>query len=309
MFESRSCPSEDVLLALLEERVDESLHSDVLEHAEVCERCSLRLQQLADSWSLGGLARAASAGHETLAIEQHLVDSPPNTPQARVVVPEQPPVLEGYADLELVSSGGMGVVYRGRDTTLNRSVAIKLLSVHASSSQRLWQRADREARMLARLAHPNVVAIYETGRWGDIPYLVMEWIPGVTLRERLSTGPLDDRSAAVIARQIAGALADAHAVGIVHRDLKPDNILLAPPTAAVDEETPKLIDFGLARTDDLENALTREGSVVGTPSYMAAEQTGLDPTLGGVGPATDIHGIGAVPPVWKSTGLRAWTCR
>ena len=237
---------------------------------------------------------ADPAGRNTLNFEQRLKALPPDLRPLPADVPDELPVIPGYDNLQLHASGGMATIYRARDAELGREVAIKLLSSHAIHSRTGRQRALREARLLARLAHPGVVTIHATGVWQERPYLVLEWIDGCTLQEKIDAGSLRPERAAEIARDLAQTLIGLHDAGIVHRDLKPDNVLLADPVAAGLPETVKLIDFGLARPDDASRELTIGDTVLGTPSYMAAEQTGLDPDLGETNPATDVHGIGCL---------------
>ena len=144
---------------------------------------------------------------------------------------------------EIVSplgAGGMGEVYRARDTRLGRDVAIKVLPQHLSAFPDLRLRMEREARSISRLNHPNICVLYDVGRDGDQDYLVMELLQGETLAERLTRGPLPATELLKIGSEIANALDRAHRAGIVHRDLKPGNIMLTPSGA-------KLMDFGLAR--------------------------------------------------------------
>ncbi len=187
------------------------------------------------------------------------------------------------------------MVYRAWETELNRPVAVKLLSAVALASPAARARARREALTLARLRHANIVQIYRSGEWNGTPYLVMEWMPGGSLQKLLEQGSLPERQAATLARDLALALCETHALAIVHRDLKPDNVLLLQASKPGEPPQAKLADFGLARPEgETSSNLTETGMIVGTPSYMAAEQTGLDTTLGGVGPATDVHGLGAI---------------
>jgi predicted Ser/Thr protein kinase len=171
-----------------------------------------------------------------------------------------------------LGKGGMGEVYKGRDTRLNRTVALKVLTGPIASDPLLRHRFDREARMISSLNHPHICALYDVGRQDGVDFLVMEYVEGETLATRLSRGaiPLDD--ALRYAIQIADALDKAHRTGIVHRDLKPANIMLAK--AGI-----KLLDFGIARleADATEGrltgtALTAEYVALGTPEYMAPEQ-------------------------------------
>lgn len=201
------------------------------------------------------------------------------------------PVLEGLRIEAEVGRGGSGIVYRAHQKLLDREVAVKVLSSEALTRGR--QRIEREARALGRLKHPHVVAIYEFGLINDVPYLVMEWLAGGSLQDRIDQGTLGVREAAHLLRQLAQAVEAVHALGIVHRDLKPANVLLelagsgAPLVA-------KLTDFGLAQDHCQQQRPSISGSVVGTPSYMAPEQTGLTEWPGESATACDIYGLGGI---------------
>ncbi len=289
------CPSRDELEALLDDRLPEPQRAKSLAHLNDCQPCSDTFSSLASTWSLGDAARGeAQAAANTLAFEARLKAQRPDPAAARAEIPPEPPEIAGYDSLELVTAGGMGVVYRARDTTLGRPVAIKLISAHAVHTASGRQRALREAELLARLSHPSICTIHAAGSWRDQPYLVMEWIEGPTLQDRIDEGPISPAGAARIARDLAEALSGVHAAGIVHRDLKPDNVLLVDVSEHRGAAIPKLIDFGLAHPDDTSQELTIGDTVLGTPSFMAAEQTGLDESLGPVTPATDIHGLGGL---------------
>ncbi len=175
-------------------------------------------------------------------------------------------------------SGGMGEVYRARDTRLNRTVALKVLPTHLSGNGELRQRLDREARAISSLQHPHICVLYDVGHQDGIDYLVMEYLEGETLAQRLERGFLPIEQVLKIASEIADALDKAHRQGVIHRDLKPGNIMLTKSGA-------KLMDFGLAKpasgvagTNDVLTAmtgsppLTTQGSIVGTFQYMAPEQ-------------------------------------
>jgi serine/threonine protein kinase len=148
--------------------------------------------------------------------------------------------LGPYEILAPLGAGGMGEVYRARDTRLGREVAIKVLPQQHSSNAEVRARFDREAKAVSSLNHPHICTLFDVGREGDTDYLVMELIEGETLAHRLLRGPLPIDQVLSIGAQIAGALARAHRAGIVHRDLKPGNIMLTKSGA-------KLMDFGLAR--------------------------------------------------------------
>ncbi len=207
--------------------------------------------------------------------------------------PVAPPSIPGLVDLELVRHGGMGVVFRAREVNLDRPVAVKVLSAASRLGPSMRLRAIRESLLMASLRHPNVVQVYRSGEVDGLPYLMMEWIAGGTLRDRIKVGLLSPREAAATVRHLAAAVAEAHSFQIIHRDLKPDNVMLVPAPGAEPGFIPKLTDFGLARRSDGE-ALTEPGLVCGTPGYMAPEQTGVAREAGELGPATDIHGLGAI---------------
>ncbi|MGH9867970.1 MAG: protein kinase domain-containing protein [Candidatus Polarisedimenticolia bacterium] len=186
--------------------------------------------------------------------------------------------LGPYEILAATGSGGMGEVYHARDTRLDRSVAIKVLPEPVLQDPGRRQRLEREARAISSLSHPNICALYDVGHQDGVDYLVMEYLEGETLAERLGKGPLPSDQVMRAALQIAGALDAAHRRGIVHRDLKPGNIMLTPTGA-------KLLDFGLAKAatpagmagglsaeHTQATPLTAEGTVVGTVPYMSPEQ-------------------------------------
>ena len=259
-------------------------------HLRDCPACTRRYEALTAAWSRTDLLSTAAdaAGHDTQAlIERLAATAPPREPGT------PPPAIDGLTELVEVGRGGMGIVYRARDSKLERTVAVKLLTSSAATPEgRL--RAEREARILARIAHPNIVRIHSVVEVEGSPAIVMEWIDGPSLVERGRQGRLPLREAVTVVHDLARAVDSVHAAGIIHRDIKPANVLLARP-AGDGRAVPKLIDFGLARPDSLgAAALTRQSVVIGTPSFMAPEQTGLDPTLGAVGPAADIHALGAL---------------
>ena len=184
--------------------------------------------------------------------------------------------LGPYEIRVLAGSGGMGEVYRGLDTRLNRTVAIKILPGRVATSPIRRARFEREARAVSRLSHPHICAIYDVGESDGVPFLVMEYIDGESLEQRLRVGRLRLAEALDLSIQIAAALCAAHEHDIVHRDLKPGNVMLADTGV-------KLLDFGIAKLLDEEESpghdgatstmpLTAEQRIVGTPNYMAPEQ-------------------------------------
>jgi eukaryotic-like serine/threonine-protein kinase len=184
--------------------------------------------------------------------------------------------LGPYQIESLLGAGGMGEVYRARDTRLDRTVAIKILTQGLSDTPEVRQRFEREARAVSSLSHPHICVLYDVGNQDGIEYLVMEYLEGETLAARIAKGPLTTAELLRYAAQIADALDKAHRKGIVHRDLKPANVMLTKTGA-------KLLDFGLAKDEEIlqgdsgssptmSRPLTMQGSIVGTIQYMSPEQ-------------------------------------
>lgn len=195
------------------------------------------------------------------------------------------PRLPGFEVLRELGRGGMGTVYEAWQPSLHRHVAIKMVERDRRYAAELAARLKNEARSVAALQHPHIVAVYEVGEYQGRPYLVMEHLAGGNLQERLAQGPLAPRDAAELALKLAAAMQRAHAARLVHRDLKPANILFAA------DGTPKISDFGLARNLADDVGLTLTGDILGTPYYMAPEQVRGDTA---VGPAADVFALGGV---------------
>ncbi len=207
--------------------------------------------------------------------------------------------LGPYEILSLLGAGGMGEVYRARDTRLERTVAVKVLSLRLSANEEMRQRFEREAKTISQLSHPHICALYDVGREGETGFLVMEYLEGETLAERLAKGPLPTEQVLRYGMEMADALDKAHRQGIVHRDLKPGNVMLTKSGV-------KLLDFGLAKAlpsppgrgvggEGLTSLptqanLTQEGTILGTFQYMAPEQLEGKEADG----RTDIFALGAV---------------
>src|SRR6266542_2530510 len=219
--------------------------------------------------------------------------------------------LGPYEILASVGAGGMGEVYKARDTRLDRTVAVKVLPSHLSDNPEVRQRFDREARTISSLSHPHICALHDVGHQDGIDYLVMEFIEGETLADRLLKGALPTEQVLRYGIQISGALDKAHRAGIIHRDLKPGNIMLTKVGA-------KLLDFGLAKLHGGDcaiassltslpterHSITGEGAIMGTLQYMAPEQLeGCE-----VDARTDIFAFGGVA-YEMATGQRAFTGR
>src|SRR5678815_1687533 len=173
--------------------------------------------------------------------------------------------LGPYELIAPVGAGGMGEVYRAKDTRLDRTVAVKVLPAHLSSSPESRQRFEREAKTISQLSHPHICALYDVGREGETEYLVMEYLEGETLSDRLLKGALPFEQVLRYGIEIADALDKAHRQGIAHRDLKPGNVMLTKSGV-------KLLDFGLAKAvapatpqqlTSFPTALTQEGTILG----------------------------------------------
>ena len=185
--------------------------------------------------------------------------------------------LGPYEVLSPLGAGGMGEVYKAKDTRLDRTVAVKVLPQHLSSSAEVRQRFEREAKTISQLSHPHICALYDVGREGEAEFLVMEYLEGETLADRLGKGSLPLSQTLRFGVEIADALDKAHRQGIVHRDLKPGNVMLTKTGV-------KLLDFGLAKamapaappsvltSMPTQHGLTQEGTILGTFQYMAPEQ-------------------------------------
>ena len=240
----------------------------------------------------------------------HALGGTPTTPQSNPGVlaspaPRSPHDLPDYEQLTEIGRGGMGIVYRAHQKSLNRDVALKMMVRGVFASPDDLRRFRTEAESAAKLTHPHIVSVYEVGDQNGLPYFSMQLVEGETLAARINRNILAPREAAALLIPVCRAIAYAHRSGILHRDMKPSNILL--------DETghPYVSDFGLARivretefrqslgdasppVPSLEafRSLTRTGAILGTPGYMAPEQAIGDPTQ--IGPATDIYSLGAV---------------
>jgi hypothetical protein len=283
-----ACPNRDRLRELLDGDLPEDHEPGLISHLDVCAACQQTLQELAaggESWegaarelrkeaptadpALGrvlrdlqsngitGETQAEPAGAAELPLD---FLAPPNKPG-------QLGVLDHYEVLEVIGRGGMGVVLKAFDRKLQRVVAVKVLAPQLAASSAARRRFDREARAAAAVAHDHVVAIHAVEGDRPLPYLVMHYVAGMSLQERLDrSGPLEIKEILRIGMQTAAGLAAAHAQGLVHRDVKPANILLENGVERV-----KLTDFGLARAVD-DASVSQSGVVAGTPQYMAPEQ-------------------------------------
>jgi WD40 repeat protein len=332
MIRQADCPDAVRLQDLLDGMLPDSEQAELTRHLDLCTRCQQQLETLAlggQPWS--GVARferwraqpEPALGRVIAELKQSLAGPPDAIAATRshpavaaddeagepildFLTPSEQPGRLGrfgpYEVLEVLGHGGMGIVLKGLDTALNRLVAIKVLAPQLAASGAARKRFAREARAAAAIAHEHVVTIHAVDTANGLPYLVMEYVPGLSLQQRLDRdGPLELEAILRIAMQTASGLAAAHEQGVVHRDVKPANILLQDGVERI-----KLTDFGLARAAD-DATVTQSGYLPGTPAYMAPEQASGE----GVDHRADLFSLGSVvyamctarPPFRASTLL------
>jgi uncharacterized protein (TIGR03067 family) len=271
---------DQLLLAMLDEELPAEASHELLDHVESCPRCQQRISDLAattEDWQRATVLMAdpsygpgVRSTFEMPALGQHAVHWSEDMARQLLSPPSHPEMLGrlGRYEIErLLGSGGMGVVFKAFDRELNRTVAIKLLAPQLAGSVPARQRFSREARAAAAVMHHHVVPIHNVETEGELPFIVMQYVSGESLQERIDRlGCLELCEVLRIGMQVAAGLAAAHQQGLVHRDIKPSNILL-------EEEVDRALitDFGLARAAD-DASLTRPGFHPGTPQYMSPEQ-------------------------------------
>ena len=214
------------------------------------------------------------------------------------------PEIDGYDVCEMLDQGGMGIVYRAKQLELQRTVALKMMHEYRLD-ERHAERFRVEAEAVAKVQHPNIVQIFDSGESNGRPWFSMEYLPGGSLKDYIATGLPDVRESAELALTLAIAVHATHEQGIVHRDLKPSNVLLT------NTGMPKLADFGLAKNLESDSDTTRSGEILGTPQYMAPEQA--EGKRDRIGPAVDVYAVGVIlyellvgrPPFLGSTTLEA----
>jgi predicted Ser/Thr protein kinase len=273
----------DLIYAEYEARRRFGSPPDLAEFAKRFPRQADELRQL-----VGQAARQTLAGRD--APRGDTTPSKPSpapgarTGSAPAVLPQQ---FGRYRIVRPLGQGGMGAVYLAHDTKLERAVALKVPHFAASDGPEVLERFYREAKAAATLTHPNLCPVHDVGEIDGVPFLTMTYIEGKPLSDRLAEGKVDPRQAAGLVRKLALALQEAHARGIVHRDLKPANVMIDL------RGEPVIMDFGLARRVHLQEArLTRSGSVLGTPAYMAPEQVRGE--VEALGPGCDVYSLGVI---------------
>ena len=217
----------------------------------------------------------------------HTIDTSPDSPRPKILSKNVDESNFGdYVIEEEIARGGMGVVFKARQTKANRVVALKMILSGELASEAEVQRFYTEAEAAANLQHPNIVPIYDVGESNGRHYFSMRFVDGPSLRDRAAENPLPPRLAASITESLASAVHYAHEQGVVHRDLKPANILMDS------DEAPCITDFGLAKQLHADSGMTATGQVMGTPSYMPPEQA-LGQT-DKIGPLSDVYSLGAI---------------
>jgi serine/threonine protein kinase len=291
------CSTPDHLLTFLRGQLSSQEESELQIHLNDCVLCRERLENAAadaDAWNeakqffgngaLHGSFDDSNNGHEEATqgsqrIRQVLDALGPTDD------PESLGRIGGYEVTGVVGAGGMGVVLKAHDRSLDRVVAVKVMSPHLASSGSARKRFAREAKAAAAVLHPNVIAIHSVASEDANPFLVMPYVRGASLQKRIdSQGPLPLKDTLRIAAQIAAGLAAAHEQGLVHRDIKPANILLEEGVERV-----TITDFGLARAVD-DASMTCSGVIAGTPQYMSPEQTRGEP----IDARSDLFSLGSV---------------
>ena len=276
---SLSEEAEQRLADLLAEMTDSVCQGQPVDFDQVCRDHPDLADELRELW--GAVLLTDTAGSS--ADEHPAVDDSDENPWTRLRLPC---TIGDYVLIEEIGRGGMGVVFRARQVSLKREVAIKMILRGRLASDVDLSRFLAEAAATARLVHPGIVPVYEVGDVQGRPFFSMQYIEGETLAQRSARGPLPQRDAARIIADVARAVQFAHEQGFVHRDLKPSNVLLA------EDGTALITDFGLAKEFDADVDLTGSGMLVGTPAYMSPEQASGRKEL--LGPATDIYSLGAM---------------
>ena len=296
MFARTSDCDRERLKRLLDGQLPETAQTDVALHLETFADCRQQMETLAanENWwadtrdALSGVnGRSGSSFFD--AIDALPAETGDSSVPLDFLAPSDNPAMLGklgeFEILEEIGCGGMGIVLKGYDHELNRYVAVKVLHPFCATSAAGRRRFVREAQAAAAIVHQHVVAIHAVDANHHPPYLVMPYVPGESLQQRLTRqGAFDVIDTLRIGQQVAEGLAAAHAQGLVHRDIKPGNILLERNVERV-----LITDFGLARAAD-DASLTRSGVIAGTPQYMSPEQARGDQ----VDHRTDLFSLGTV---------------
>ncbi len=271
------CPTSDELDAILDD--DHSIAA-LEEHVDSCIACQALLAERAEQPQWGRFAPEAAQLDTKIgsSVDKKTVPSGSQRSSGAVRIP-------GYEVFEQIGRGGMGVVYRARHRRLNRDVAVKFLANAETSSPEAFVRFKTEAEAVARLQHPNIIQIFDSGDSDHGAFVCQELADNQTLADRIDHQPQPSRDSARLVAELANAVQHAHDHAVLHRDLKPSNVLFSG-------EMPKIADFGLAKLVDSNDEMTKTSDVMGTPGYMAPEQAGGAQEA--VGPHTDVYSLGII---------------
>ena len=303
-----ACPTDDVFQKLIDGRLDSASAQTLEHHLRACQRCLVLLDRLTDDPHLGldhfrQTTAAADVPDDSDSDQQfwkrivQLTESQFHQPSRpdESLTPVTLPEIPGYRFLQFLGQGGMGIVFEAEDLQLRRRVAIKMLGEARFQSDAL-ERLYREAEVIARLHHPNIVQIHRVGLWEERPFLELEIVRGGSLSKRMRGRSHGARESARFVSRLAHAMHFAHGQRVIHRDLKPSNVLLdtngEKPEMPLDQVSPKISDFGLAKLLDSDQERTRYGQILGTPSYASPEQ--LLGTMNRIGPVSDVYSLGAI---------------
>lgn len=282
-------PDDEDLLALLVDELSEARGSAALEllerQAAAHPQLAIHLRELFATMSMTD----AVAEHSTVLLPESVREPLAPPPMPGGFIPSVSPLPASFGDyqlLEEVGRGGMGIVYRAHQQSLDRIVAIKMLLRRDLATVADLARFRSEAEAAARLDHPGIVSIFEVGECAGHPFYSMRFIEGTTLAKQLASGPMAARDSAAILARVAEAVEVAHRRGVLHRDLKPSNILIDASGA------PHVSDFGLAKRIEDDRDVTHTGAILGTPCYMSPEQAAG--SRGDVGPTSDVWSLGAI---------------
>ncbi|WP_146524951.1 serine/threonine-protein kinase [Novipirellula artificiosorum] len=271
---------DEKIAAVLAHLADAVCRGEMVDFEAVCRQHPEQATELRRLWGAVLVTDTAGATRE----ERPLIGSDDSSTRWRSL--ELPTQIGDYELIEEIGRGGMGVVFRARQISLNREVAVKMILRGRLASDADLQRFMDEASATARLEHPGIVPVYEVGDIDGRPFFSMKYIAGKTLAQLATDRPMNQREAARIVSNIAKAIDFAHQGGVLHRDIKPSNVLLGV------DGSPMITDFGLAKRTESRNELTRSGMLVGTPAYMSPEQAGNRRDL--IAATTDIYSLGCV---------------
>ncbi len=294
---------DEQLALLLDEMLTAAQHGRAVDVEQIARQHPELAEELRSLWFAAILAEdfaTASVPVEQILAEEHAAVRDERRSAGRSSSRSPPGLPAGFGDFELLAEigrGGMGLVYKVRQRSLDRVVALKMILRGDLASASDVARFRAEAESAARLEHPHIVSVYEVGEHGGRPFFSMQFIEGTTLSAKLAEGPMLPREVATLLIPVCRAIAHAHRCGVLHRDIKPSNILIDL------DGRPYVTDFGLAkritpggvgkaaRAEDFAS-LTNSGAILGTPSYMAPEQAAGQ--RGEISPATDVYSLGAV---------------